>query len=108
MHKLNNGKIVTLYIKFIAFYCAVIPSKTLQETKKCIISNCNVHCLFQVILSSAVLSIVFGGNYEVGRLSQSSAQPHRLIPTANGLTQLIMTISMLVIALIMPFVSKLR
>ena len=70
--------------------------------------ECNAHGFLQVIISSAVLSVVFGGNYEIGRLSQSSSQPHRLIPTANGLTQLIMTLSILVISLVLPFVSNLR
>ena len=40
--------------------------------------------------------------------AKSSSQPHRLVPLANGMSQLAMTLTMLMIAVILPMLAKLR
>ena len=37
-----------------------------------------------------------------------SSQPHRLVPLANGMTQLAMTLTLLMIAVILPMLAQLR
>lgn len=40
--------------------------------------------------------------------AKKSSQPHRLVPLANGMSQLAMTLSLLMIAVILPMLAKLR
>ena len=63
---------------------------------------------FQVVLSACVLSLVFGGGIQICEAARSSSQPHRLVPLANGMSQLTMSLSLLAIAVILPMVTKLR
>ena len=37
-----------------------------------------------------------------------SSQPHRLVPLANGMSQLAMTLTLLMIAVILPMLAQLR
>ena len=61
-----------------------------------------------MILSAAVVYIVFGGSVRVGFGAKTSSQPCRLVPLANGLSQLSMTLTLFAISIILPMIAKLR
>jgi hypothetical protein len=61
-----------------------------------------------VILSAAIVYIVFGGSVRVGFGAKTSSQPCRLVPLANGLSQLSMTLTLFAISIILPMIAKLR
>ena len=63
---------------------------------------------FQVVLSACVLSLVFTGSVQMCQSAKTSSQPHRLVPLANGMSQLAMTLSLLMIAVILPMLAQLR
>jgi hypothetical protein len=62
----------------------------------------------QVMLAAAVVYVVFGGSVRVGDGAKTSTQPCRLIPLANGLSQLSMTLTLFAISIILPMIAKLR
>ena len=64
--------------------------------------------LFQVVLSACVLSLVFVGGVQMCHSARTSSQPHRLVPLANGMSQLALTLTLLMIAVILPMLAQLR
>jgi hypothetical protein len=55
-----------------------------------------------------VVYLVFGGSVRVGYGARTSSQPCRLVPLANGLSQLSMTLTLFAVAIILPMIAKLR
>jgi predicted small integral membrane protein len=75
------------------------------------LAKCNANTfswIFQVVLSACILCLVFGGGIQMCQSAKTSSQPHRLVPLANGMSQLAMTLTLLMIAVILPMVTKLR
>ena len=86
-------------------FCNIFFFLTIVETEKPL----NLYCfVLQVIVSAGIVYIVFGGSIRVGLGAQTSSQPCRLVPLANGLSQLSMTLSLFAIAIILPMIAKLR
>ena len=80
-----------------AFFCAVKESASFW-----------LFFLFQVVLSAGVLSLVFVGGVQMCHSARTSSQPHRLVPLANGMSQLALTLTLLMIAVILPMLAQLR
>ena len=95
--KFFNVIMGSLFFQGWHFFCAVKESASFW-----------LFFLFQVVLSAGVLSLVFVGGVQMCHSARTSSQPHRLVPLANGMSQLALTLTLLMIAVILPMLAQLR